>query len=308
MLAALCSSPDAGAQDLNIPLPVDEIERVLGEDSLEIVDSVDNRFEGDRTQRVVLKLSDGSLMKVKWAVFARGGEAFNNMPRYEIAAYVLQKLFLDEAEYVVPPTLARAFDLSWYRATYPGSEPTFKETSSVLVTLQYWLWNVEDFGDWDRRRFRTDPAYARSVAIFNVFTYLALHSDSNIGNSLISREPSNPRVFAVDNGVSFGKEETDQGTEWRSLTVDRLPRCIVERLREIDIADLETALAVVAQFEIEDGRLAAVQQTEPLDKKKGVRWRDGVLQLGLTAWEIRGVGARLKRLLERVDGKKIQVF
>jgi hypothetical protein len=308
VLAAVLCCTVAVAQDLNILLPVGEIERALAGGDLEIVDTVDNRFEGDRTQRVVLRLSDGSLIKVKWAVFATGGEAFNNMPRYEIAAYELQKLFLDEAEYVVPPTLARAFDLAWCQTTYPDAEPTFKGTSSVLVALQYWLWNVEDFENLDRRRFRNDPAYARSIANFNVFTYLALHSDSNMGNSLISRESSHPRVFAVDNGVTFGKEETDQGTEWRWLAVDRLPRSTVERLRKIDTGDLESALAVVAQFNNEDGRLVAVEPTEPFGWNRGTRWQAEVLQLGLTALEIRGVHTRLKRLLKRVDAGKIKTF
>ena len=36
-----------------------------------------------------------------------GAEDFNNRPRYDLAAYELQKLFLEPAEYVVPPTALR---------------------------------------------------------------------------------------------------------------------------------------------------------------------------------------------------------
>jgi hypothetical protein len=307
-LVLACASSGAVAQDLTILQSVEVIERTLGEDPFEIVHAVGNRFEGDRTQRVVIRPADDSLVKVKWAQFARGGEAFNNQPRHELAAYRLQKLFLDEPELVVPPTVARAFDLEWYREHDPDAGPTFDGTSSVLAVLQYWLWNVETLESLDRGRFRTDPAYARSVANLNLFTYLARHGDSNRGNFMISREPADLRVFAVDNGFTFGPEVGDQGHEWRSLRVERVPRTTVDRLRGIDLADLEAALAVVAQFQVEEGRLVTVEPTDSLDPKRGIRRNGGVVQLGLTSAEIRGVLSRLTKLVERVDRGKIATF
>jgi hypothetical protein len=257
---------------------------------------------------VVLGLSDGERMKVKWAEFARGGEVFNNSPRYEIACYELQKLFLDEADFVVPPTLARAFDLAWYRKTYPDAEPTFKDYLSVLVTLQFWLFNVVDFDGWDKDRFHVDPIYAKNLGNFNVFTYLARQSDSNTGNFKIAGAEFPPRIFAVDNGISIGEAESNQGSQWRNLVVDRLPIATVERLRRISGADIESALGAVAQFEARGRRLVTVTPTKPLNLKGGTRIRDGVIQIGLTLWEMKGIETRLKRLLEHVDKGRITTF
>jgi hypothetical protein len=306
--AAVCLCGSADGQDFNIPKSIDEIERGMRDKGIRIVASEDNRFEGDRTQRVLLRLSDGELMKVKWAAFAPGGEAFNNFPRLEIAAYELQKLFLDEADYVVPPTTARSFDLEWYRETFPDADATYKGTSSVLVALQYWLWNVEDFERWDKGRVRTDDEYARRIANLNIFTYLALHSDANKGNLMISIKDSHPRAFAVDNGITFGEKSTDQGDVWKYLMVKRVPSSTVDALRTIDEAKLEAALSVVAQFSLEDGRWVEVKPTAPIGQVKGVRMKDGVLQLGLTSWEIKGVLSRVKKVLKRVDSGRLKTF
>jgi hypothetical protein len=307
-LAIVGASSEAHAQDIHIQQPVEDIERVLREDEFKIVHSVDNRFEGDRTQRVVLRLSDKSLMKVKWAESAKGGGEFNNEPRYEVAAYEFQKLFLDDAEYVVPPTVARAFDLEWYRRQYPDAEPTFEGTSSVLVAIQYWLANVVDFVGFDKKRFRSDPDYARSLANFNILTYLVMHADSNEDNYKMARDQNKPRIFSVDNGLSFGWEKSDRGEEWRYLRIDRVPLSTVERLRKIGRAELDEALSVVAQFEIRDGRLVAVEKSSALNPKSGIRLQGGVLQLGLSSGEISGVESRLKKLLKRVDKGKLEAF
>ena len=48
-----------------------------------------------------------------------GADTFNNVPRYDLAAYELQKLFLDPAEYVVPPTALRMVPLADFRKYSP---------------------------------------------------------------------------------------------------------------------------------------------------------------------------------------------
>ena len=50
---------------------------------------------------------DGTVLGVKWARTPPGGRTLNNQPQYEIAAYRLQKMFLDPPHYVVPPTVMR---------------------------------------------------------------------------------------------------------------------------------------------------------------------------------------------------------
>lgn len=296
------------AQDSNIVLPVVEIERRLMEQRFQLQDRRDTRFEGDRTQRVVLVFEDSNALMVKWARAPRGGTAFNNEPRYEVAAYLLQKRFLDESDYVVPPTLMRAVLVDWYREYDPQVTPTFDKTRSVLVALQYWLNDVTQRDPFSPARLDADSVYARHFGNLNLLTYLIRHNDSNAGNVLISRDSANPRLFSVDNGVAFATLESDRGTEWRNLKTRRLPRATVDRLRTLTRAELDSMLGVVAQFEVRDGELVPVPTTANLSPNRGVRRRGDVIQFGLTAVEIRGVHTRLQTLLRQVDSGRITTF
>jgi hypothetical protein len=296
------------AQDLNIILPIEQIERSLGAMSFEIRDRTDTRFEGDRTQRVVLIFEDSSAMMVKWGRAPRNGAAFNNQPRYETAAYLIQKMFLEEPDYVVPPTAIRAVPMDWYRAYDAAVTPTFEGTSSVVVALQYWLNSVSQRDVFDRTRLDSDTAYARHFGNLNLLTHLIRHGDSNDGNVLISTDPGNPRLFAVDNGVAFAPPDSDRGTAWRDMRTRRVPRTSVERLRGITRADLDAALGVIAQFEIRDGLLVPVPPTANLAPSRGVRRRGDTIQFGLTASEIRGIHGRMQRLIRQVDGGRLEMF
>lgn len=308
-LGALLVPPPARAQDLHILWPADTVERRLVAAPLKVLHLTGSRWEKDRTQRVVLAFPDSSVMQVKWAKAPRrGGGVFNNEPRYEVAAYELQKLFLTEDEYVVPPTALRAFPLEWYRTLEPGAPPTFEGASSVLVALQYWLSGVTIRDVYDRDRLRADSVYARHLGNLNVLTHLIRHKDSNLGNFLISEDSTTPRIFSVDNGVAFDSEESDRGTEWQRIRVDRLPHGTVERLRGIRLEDLRRSLGVLAQFEIREGQLARVEPGENLDERRGIRRAARVIQLGLSAREIRGIHGRLRKLLERVDRGRIELL
>jgi hypothetical protein len=306
-VAALAlSAPRARAQ--NVLLPADSLERLLGVAPFELQQRADTRFQGDRTQRVVLAYPDGTTLGAKWATAARGGSAFNNEPRYELAAYAIQKLFLDEPDYVVPPTVVRVVPLEMYRRFEPSASATFQGTSSVLAVLQYWLFNVAPLDGVDHARLERDTSYARHFGDLNVLTYLIRQEDANSGNVLISRDSIQPRMYSVDNGVAFSSPESDRGTDWKFLRTDRLPRATVERLRRIRPEDLERALGVVAQFEIRDGQLVPVPPSGNLDPGHGVRRKHDLLQLGLTRREIAQVDSRLRSLLRQVDAGKVEVF
>ena len=306
-LVLLAAAP-AFAQDANILMPVSEVEARMRSDSFQILHMRGSRAEQDRTQRVTLGFPDSSAIVVKWAKAAVLGETFNNQPRYEIAAYEIQKLFLDEAEFVVPPTIIRSVPLSFYRTMQSDIVPTFSQASSVVVVLQYWLTQVQPFARHDNERFDSDSVYARHVANTNIFSYLIKHSDSNAGNFLISTVESNPRVFAVDNGVAFGHEASDRGTAWRELRVKRVPARTIERLRKVTREDLDRTLGVVAQFEVRNGELVAVAPGENLSPGRGVRNTKTVIQFGLSRSEIEGVETRIERLLKRVDEGKLPTF
>ena len=109
VLLALLGAPAAAfGQYENIVLPCDTIEQLFRYEEYRIAQMRDTRFEGDRTQIVVLMFEGYMPLRVKWAAAPRGGDSFNNRPRFEVAVYELQKLFLDEEDFVVPPTVVRA--------------------------------------------------------------------------------------------------------------------------------------------------------------------------------------------------------
>ncbi|HEU5209453.1 MAG TPA: hypothetical protein VFU06_08585 [Longimicrobiales bacterium] len=307
-LGLLAAPLQVPAQDSHIILPIPDLEARLRDGPLQVVDWRGSRAEGDRTQRVVLMYEDSTILAVKWARAAPGAAAFNNEPRYEVAAYELQKLFLGPDEYVVPPTILRAVPRDWLREYDETALATFDGTSSVLVVLQYWLFNVTNEKFWDEDRFRQDSVYARHLANMNVLTYLIRHADENVGNFLIGLDSARPRLFSVDNGVAFRSDPSNRGTAWRNLQVDRLPHATVARLRAITRDDLDRALGVLATFGITGGMLIPMGPSPNLDERRGVRRNDEYVQLGLTRSEIDDVHERLRELLERIDSGRIRTF
>ncbi|MFQ5677756.1 MAG: hypothetical protein ACE5G1_17840 [bacterium] len=287
----LCLILPAFAQDSNILHPIAEIEQKLKYEPFDIVKIRPSRFKGDMTKRAILRYSDNKVIQVKWKRCAPGGSATNNQPRYEISAYEIQKLFLDPKDFVVPPTIARCLPVTQYHDIEPNVNPTFKNTPDVFYVLQYWLEAVSHKKIFDKKRFKSDSLYAWHLGNMNILSYLIEHKDANVGNFLISTDPQNPRVFAVDNGFAFKSPESDQGSEWRRIRVKRLPKETVDRLRKITREDLEKTLGVVAQFEIKDGYMIPVEPSENLNKKKGVRHTDHIIQFGLTGLEssVRGL-------------------
>ena len=325
LLVTLVGPMPIAGQDSNIFLPVSEIEERLSSQLFEVRSMRTSRgLPSERTYTPTVRFEDGTMLWLKFAPAPRGGEVFNNRPQYEVAAYQLQKLFLDESEYVVPPTVARCFPFDFVeqalnkapnRDAIEDPLPTFDGWRMSLVVLQYWLWNtdVADRDDIrDRERLENDEAFARHAGNFNLLTYLIRHNDSNAGNFLISTDPANPRIFSVDNGIAFSalfSEESARGTYWRELRIERFPATSIERLRTLTLEDLRAALGVVAQFEFSrDGDFVAVDATENLDPDKGIRRTPTVLQLGLTASEIRNIHRRLTRLIDQVDDGKYEVF
>jgi hypothetical protein len=306
------TAPTAFAQDTNVLHPINVLERRITRDTFKVMQVRGSRRANDRTQRVTLAFDDSSVIEAKFAVWAPNGEVFNNVPRYEMAAYELQKLFLDEPDYVVPPTHSRAFNLDWYRTNFqPDIKPTFGgKTNSVFAVVQYWLFGVtnDTLQVFDLKKFDRDTVYARHLGDLNLLTYLIKHNDSNLGNVLISTNPTSPRLFSVDNGVAFAGDESDRGTAWRDIRVPRVSAATIERLKKITREDLDRALGVLAEWELKDSYYVPVEKTENTSAGRGVRKTDTRLQLGLTRLEIGGVDTRLKQLLKRVEGGRLKTF
>jgi hypothetical protein len=298
------------ASDSNIPWPVAELEQRLRSEPMEIVHAEAARgIKEDVALRTDVRFTDGAELRIKIRPAEPGAATFNNEPRYELAAYILQQAFLDEPEFVVPPTVLRMLPRAELLPHAPRTRPTFRGADEVLVVVQYWLQQVSNRGDpWDPRRFASDPIYARHVANLNVLTFLIRHGDSNAGNILASAAPEHPRAFAVDNGVAFGSPASDRGTAWRELRVSALPARTVERLRALDAEALRQRLSVLATWRLEQGRWVSQPGAPRLSGDVGVRIRQDQVQLGLTRREILAIDQRRRQLLRRVDRGELEVF
>lgn len=310
LAAGLGAAPGgASAQAKNIMGAPSEIERRMTTDSLEILQAPGSRFATDRTQRALVRFPDSTVTQIKFGAALPGADAFNNEPRYEVAAYVVQKLFLAPDDYVVPPTVVRCFRRDWYRKHIDGrAKRTFSHGDCVLAVLQYWLWNVHVAEPLDEALFQADTVYARHLADFNAFTDLVNHEDSNLGNYLVSDLPKSPRIFSVDNGVAFRSQPGNRGEKWRRYRLDRIGKRTAERLRSLTRARLDSALLVLAQWQEVGGLLVRMKPGPCLDDGEGVREEDGIVQLGLTRREIDGIESRLQDLLGDIDEGKIRVF
>jgi len=298
----------AGAQDSNITRPIAELERTLAAEPLVITQAEISRpkAKGDITLRADVAFGDAPPLRVKLRKAEPGADSFNNVPRYDLAAYELQKLFIDAPEYVVPPTALRMVPLADFAKYSPDVQKTFPPADQVLAVAQYWLSDIKVVADvYDPARFASDPVYARHIGQLNVLTHLIQHRDSNVGNFLIGRAERGARVFSIDHGVAFASIDSDRGMLWRDMRVTQLPDDTIARLRAITREQLESRLAVLAQWQMQDGRYVPAPLGPNLAARRGVRRADGQLQMGLTSMEIQAIQRLLERLLQRVDKGEI---
>jgi hypothetical protein len=308
-LAELCGDASLGAEDFC--MPVARVEPLLRAGRGEILYHKITESGVSHPSVVHLGFDDGSggriVFRAKWKVAPEGGEGFNNSPYRELAAYEVQKLFLDPDEYVVPPTIGVCMPLEQHAAAMGEVPATFPDTRCVFGVMSYWLENVTPDGARDLQRADRDEPYRANLERLNMLTYLIGHRDPRDANFLVSKDPARPRVFAVDNGLAFGgfrNPFTFWYGDWGKIRVPRLPRPAVERLRALTRADLDR-LAVIAQYENRDGVLTDVPAGAPLSQDDPVRVSGDVVQLGLTRQEIDALEARVHKLVEQVDAGEI---
>jgi hypothetical protein len=294
----------ATAQDANITQPIGDLERLLVAEPLVITHAEISRpnAKGDITLKADVSFGGAAPLRVKLRKAEPGANSFNNVPRYDLAAYELQKFFLDPAEYVVPPTNLRMVALADFAKYSPGVRRTFPGADQVVAVVQYWLSDIKSIPDvYDPVRFAADAVYARHIGQLNLLTHLIRHRDSNQGNFLIGKADMGARVFSIDHGVAFASEESDRGDVWKDMRVTRLPADTVERLRKITLELLTERLGVLAQWQLEAGNYVPVAKGANMSESRGVRRSGDDLQMGLNKSEIRAVYRLLEKLLERID-------
>lgn len=301
--------PASFAADANVAYPIAELEQRLASVPFEILAAKKARdLREDVALRSDVRFADGVEMRIKIRPANKGASEFNNEPRYERAAYLINKELFDEADAVVPVTVLRPIPREQIRPHAPRTLATFNGAEMVLAVVQYWLQAVEAPSDaWDPARFERDPAYAHHIANANVLTYLIEHGDSNKGNLLVSSAP-NGRVFVIDSGVAFRSPASDRGVLWKSLRVPRVPKATIERLRAFDEARIEALLGTVGQWEVRDGGLFEVPLEPRINGFEGQRRKGHMKQLGLTAREVRDLVIRRNALIGMVDRGEIGTF
>jgi hypothetical protein len=249
-------------------------------------------------------------IEAKWKVASSGVDGWNNSARREIGAYEVQKLFLAPDDHVVPPVAARCIPLDVYRSVEENGEPNVEGARCVLGTLSAWLDNVKvPDKAFDAERFSRDARYARGFANANLLAYLIAHRDARLGNFLISTDPGNPQMFAVDNGIAFGGVLYNFFVwHFDEIRTRGLPKESIERLRRVTRRDLDR-LGVLGQLEADaSGVLRNVEPGANLAPAEGARAAPGRIQFGLTTSEIDAVDQRLRDLLARIDAGKLAVF
>ena len=265
-------------------------------------------------RRLTIRLSDsGQEVDLKAKSFPPFLDGLNNSPRKELAAYTIQRFFLDPIDFVVPTFGVRCIPLETWRKRNSGLPVTLPDTDCSLTSYAFWLQDVtlpEPL--YDEQRFSTDARYAYNLANFNILTYLINHHDNRMGNFLVSKSDEDRRVFAIDNGTTFGAFFFNwfypPSFSWRKIKVPALPAKAVERLRSLTEEDLES-LGVILQLEADsDGILRVEAPGESIDEEEGVSVRGTTLQLGLTEDEIENVWERIEHLLEDIDDGKIGTF
>jgi beta-lactamase class A len=258
--------------------------------------------------RLLIAFPDGEELKIKWKPFPKGElDGWNNSPRKEFATYRIQRWLFDEQDYVVPTPVPRCLSLERYRAIDPNATPSVPGTRCVLGLAVVWMNDVEVVDDLDEDdRLGSDEHFTDHLADMNLVTYLVNHRDGREGNFLISKDPSEPRVFAIDNGISFeGFPWNFFVKNWNTIRVPWLRRDPVERLRALPPEEVDRLASLFDMEADANGILQLRQPSAPIDPDEGVRVRSGRAQFGLTAQEIDRLRERIRDLLADVDAGKL---
>ena len=207
-------------------------------------------------------------VRFKWASVPRSLDGLNNSPRREVAAYELQKLFLDPEDYVVPTTHVLCL-------TQLPDEPIWTGANCSLGVSALWLQNVKPPAVlYDVSRFVSEPVYAYYMSNLNLFTYLIAHGDGNQNNFLVSDNDQRRQVFSIDNDVSLGHIPNVFVLNWDVIRVPALRKDSIDRLRRLERDDLDF-LGVVDELRLDDqGVFVHVTPGEHLDPDRGALERD----------------------------------
>ena len=294
-----------------------QVEQLLGGE-LTILGMTDPPSGSQGAKLLTLRGMSGGravVFRAKWR--PQSSDDLVNESRKELAACAVQKLFLDDAESVAPPTAPYCFALREYHAFVPTEQATFAGTDCVFGFMSYWLEDILSLGAarerglvtgdgiLDRARFERDLVYRGSLAKANLLTYVINHGDAHDDQFLLQSTAHGFRAFVVDNSISFQSIKNPMllfREDWSQIQVPHLPKASVERLAKLTEDDYN-GLGSVAQLQRRGGELVAVHSADAHAKSDGsaMTWNGEQLRVGLTANEIELVKSRIQQLLTRPD-------
>lgn len=303
--AELCD--DTSLRPNDFCMPSAKLEGWLAEGTYRITAAATSDTGVTKPYKLRLELPNGLTINVKFKRAPNEFEAFNNSPRRELAAYEIQKLFLDAEEYIVPPTVLACVPVAPNKELLKDLEPHPGADCAVGI-MAYWVEGVTDDDVVDEERWAIDEAYRDNLGNLNLLTALIGHQD-NIGTNFYrSKDPARPRLVSVDNGLAFDAMGDNPvqwfSSAWSDVRVPVLPKKSLERLSALDREALER-LSVLGQLRLTERRYERVALEAPLDPNEGVRQHGDVVQLGLTAEEITDLDVRLAKLLGAVGEGEI---
>jgi hypothetical protein len=278
---------------------------------------------------VALALEDpsGERLKVKWRSAA--SESLFNTPAKELAAYHVQRLLLEPADYVVPPVASQCFELEHYRERVLESATPLAGTRCVLGFVTYWLsgsitmpearrtglWPMPPDGPddddpqlFDPQRFATDDVYRRNLAILNLVTHLVNNRDAHAGQFTLYTTPWH--AFLIDNSLAFRAIPNPRTILIQDLSfilVPSIPESVATRLRTIERDELD-ALRVIEEYELRDGLLQRVEPGAPFEGDAFVRRAADRLQLGLPEVDVEDLWTRIVALRGELDAGRLTTF
>jgi len=306
----LCRDPTLAEDDFC--LPAARIERWLKSGHFVVTHAAVTKTGSAASYKLRVRLTDPKARDISFSVRFKPApddlDNFDNSPRRELAAYQLQKLFLDEDDYVVPPTVLHCIALE-DDDMLDNLQP-FGDTGCALGVMAYWPDNVIDHV-LDEARAVRDQRYREHLGDLDAFSVLVGQQDRlGRANFLLATDRERPRIFSVDNGLSLDARVNQpirfSSTAWTDRRVEWMAERMAKRLRNVRRHDLEK-LSVLAQLELRRDKIVSVVETAPIDRHQGVRKKGRVLQLGLTAKEITVISSHVGALAESIDSGDLRV-
>ena len=237
-------------------------------------------------------------------------DSFNTSFRKELAAYEVQKFFLDAEDYVVPTALPICVPRERYLKIIGYAAASLEGTDCVMGLASTWLVNVTVPDRlYDESRFLKDSNYAYYMSNFNILTYLIQHRDARVGQFLVSKDDRRRQVFSIDNGISFGFWPYNfLIQQWDEIHLPALRQDSIDRLRKLRRQDLDRLGVIVQMEKDKNGIMKPVPPGENMNPRNGATYIDGTLQFGLTTSDIDDLWERIQELVTEVDSGNIQVF